>query len=175
MMARNQSRDTLPEGADSVIDTIDSPASMSGGTATTEPEPSRTRRAKDKLKAEASTLKSQATDKARGYANQGKAKASGALTEVSQAMDSAANDVDARFGEQYGEYARMAAGAVSSFASRLEAKDVDDILRDAEDLVRKSPIVAIGIAAVAGFAIARLIKAGFGDGGADRRGGAGRA
>ncbi|MBC7986013.1 MAG: hypothetical protein H7X93_05000, partial [Sphingomonadaceae bacterium] len=127
-MARNTTGEQLPEGTDSVIDTIDNPASMSGTGPADEPEPSRTSKVKDKIKTEASSLKGQATEKARDYANQGKAKASGALSEVSAAMDSAANDVDARFGEQYGEYARVAAGAVSSFASKLEAKDVDEIL-----------------------------------------------
>lgn len=150
----------LPEGTDQIIDTIDLPASdvssQSAG-------PKRGKKVKEKLKAEARNLKGQAADKARGYARQGKQKATGALGEISAAMESAAGDVDSRMGEQYGEYARMAAGAVSNFASRLDEKDVDDLLRDAEGFVRRSPVIAIGIAAVAGFAIARLIKSGLGD------------
>jgi ElaB/YqjD/DUF883 family membrane-anchored ribosome-binding protein len=37
------------------------------------------------------------------------------------------------------------------------------MLRDAEDFVRRSPVIAIGLAAVAGFAIARLVKSGLGE------------
>lgn len=120
-------------------------------------------KAKKRIKEEASSLKSQATDKARDYARQGKDKATGTIKEVSAAMDDAARSVDERFGEDYGEYARMAASAVASFADKLDKKDVDDLLKDAEQLVRKSPAAAIGIAAVAGFAIARLVKAGLAD------------
>lgn len=174
MMARKPAvSNELPEGTDDVFDTnaaTEGPASSApadaGLAASGE---SRTRKVKAKIKEEASNLKGKAADTARDYANQGKAKATSALGEVSSAMEDAAGDVDSRFGEQYGEYARMAASAVSGFASRLESKDVDDLLRDAEDLVRKSPVVAIGIAAVAGFAIARLIKSGFSDVANDRR------
>ena len=51
----------------------------------------------------------------------------------------------------------------ASIERAVEAKDVDELLQDAEDLVRKSPIIAIGISAVVGFAIARLIKSGLGE------------
>ncbi|MBC2777766.1 hypothetical protein [Parasphingopyxis marina] len=141
----------LPEGTDSVIDTLEE---EEGGTVA---------KAKARIKEEAVTLKSQATGKARDYARDGKEKATGTIREISAAMDDAAQSVDQRLGEDYGEYARWAAGAISSFAEKIEAKDVDDLLDDAKALVRKSPVVAIGIAAVAGFAIARLVKSGLGD------------
>lgn len=142
----------LPEGTDAVIDV---PAE--------EAEKGAVTKAKERIKDEASNLKTQATQQAREYATQGKDKATGAIKDVSAAMDDAAKSVDERLGENYGEYARMAAGAVSSFAEKIEAKDVDDIVRDVENFVRRSPAIAIGIAAVAGFAIARLVKSGLGD------------
>ncbi len=120
-------------------------------------------KAREKVKEEAESLRSQATGKAKGYAAEGKDKATGAIREISGAMDEAARSVDERLGEDYGEYARMAAGAVATFAEKLEAKDIDELIHDAEELVRKSPAVAIGIAAVAGFAMARLIKSGLGE------------
>ena len=142
----------LPEGTDAVIDVPAKEAEK--GTVT---------KAKERIKDEASNLKTQATQQAREYATQGKDKATGAIKDVSAAMDDAAKSVDERLGESYGEYARMAAGAVSSFAEKIEAKDVDDMVRDVENFVRRSPAIAIGIAAVAGFAIARLVKSGLGD------------
>jgi len=120
-------------------------------------------KAKERIKDEATNLRTQATEHARDYATQGKDKATGAIKDVSAAMDDAAKSVDKRLGENYGEYARKAAGAVASFADKIESKEVDDMLHDAEAFVRRSPVIAIGIAAVAGFAIARLIKSGLGE------------
>ena len=51
----------------------------------------------------------------------------------------------------------------------MRAKSVDDIYDDTRDFVRKSPGIAIGIAAVAGFALMRVIKTGLDDVGARRR------
>ncbi|MEM8694534.1 MAG: hypothetical protein AAGE05_00750 [Pseudomonadota bacterium] len=145
-------KNDMPEGTDTVIDV---PAE--------EAEKGAVAKAKERIKDEANNLKTQAAEQARGYATTGKDKATGTIKDVSAAMDDAAKSVDERLGENYGEYARMAAGAVSSFAEKLEAKDVDDMLRDAEAFVRRSPVIAIGVAAVAGFAIARLVKSGLGE------------
>ncbi len=144
--------ETLPEGTDTVID---------GAMETREPgtvEKTRTR-----IKEEARNLTSQATGKAREKATEQKVKATGALKELSRTVEDAAGTVDDRFGESYGEYGRMAASALASFADKLDGKEVDDLVRDASDMVRKSPVMAIGIAAVAGFAISRLVKSGLGE------------
>ncbi len=63
----------------------------------------------------------------------------------------------------YGDYAHRASGAVSGFADNVRDKDVDDLIDDTREFVRKSPAVAIGIAAVVGFALVRLIKTGLDD------------
>lgn len=147
---------TLPEGTDTVIDTADTPET--GTTA----EPSAFAKARQRAGDEAKKLTGQATDKAKGYAADGKAKATGGLRDVQRAMDDAAGSVDERLGENYGEYARMASSFVGGVADKLDAKEIDDLIEDAQNFVRKSPVVAIGIAAVAGFAIARLVKSGMG-------------
>ncbi|WP_431470427.1 hypothetical protein [Sphingosinithalassobacter sp. LHW66-3] len=115
---------------------------------------------RDKIREEASKLGSQAAERARGYAGQGKERATGALDELSRMMGDAAGDVDERLGPQYGKYARSAASSVQSFADTLRSREVDDLLQDASEFVRKSPAIAIGTAAVLGFAFARLIKSG---------------
>ena len=53
-----------------------------------------------------------------------------------------------------------------AFADKVRDKSVDDMIDDTRDFVRKSPAIAIGIAAVAGFALIRLIKTGLEDVGA---------
>jgi ElaB/YqjD/DUF883 family membrane-anchored ribosome-binding protein len=105
-------------------------------------------------------LKEQAAEKARAYAAQGKDKATGALDNLARMVNEAADNVDQQIGPQYGAYARQAADMVSNFSSSLQEKDVDALVSDASDLVRKSPAIAIGAAAALGFVLVRLVKSG---------------
>lgn len=112
------------------------------------------------LKDGASKFTAQATDKARLFAEDGKAKAGGALDQFASLLTDAAGQVDEKLGQQYGQYARTAAGAVSNFSDQLKAKDVDALVEDARGYVRASPAIAIGAAAALGFVVARLIQSG---------------
>lgn len=152
----------LPEGTDTVVEPAGKTPPAKTGTGSSG-ETGRVDKAKQTIREEALKVRDQATDKARDYARQGKDKTTTTLRDVSKALDDAAMSVDDRLGQQYGEYARMAAGAVGSFADRIETKEVDELLKDAEDMVRKSPAVAIGLAAAVGFAIARVVKSGLDD------------
>jgi len=108
----------------------------------------------------AGKIGTQASEKVRAYAEEGKARAGGALDQLSQMLTDAAAQVDDRLGAQYGNYARQAAGSVQTFSSSVKDKDLDVLLEDARGFVRKSPAVAIGVAAAIGFAVARLVQAG---------------
>ncbi len=112
------------------------------------------------IKDGATKLARQATDKARDYVAEGKTRAGGALDEMSRLMGDAADTVDEKIGAQYGQYARTAAEGISGFSESLKAKEIEDLMADATAFVRKSPAVAIGIAAALGFVVARLVKAG---------------
>ncbi len=154
---------TMPNEIDNTVPaTIDNTpldaAALEGGTlpATTNDAASRAGQAKDT----AAKLGSQATDKFRQFADDGKARASGALGEFAKMIDDAAGQVDEKLGAQFGGYARQASGAVGSFADTLDAKSVDDLVEDARAFVQKSPAVAIGIAAAAGFVVARVLRSG---------------
>ena len=116
--------------------------------------------AADTIREEAGKLGSQAADRARAFAGEGKDRASGALDEVAKMLHSAAGDVDERLGADYGRYARSAAEGVSGFAESLRGKEIDDLIGDATAFVKKSPVIAIGAAAAVGFVLARLIKSG---------------
>ena len=118
------------------------------------------RSAADTIREEAGKFTSQAADRARAFAGEGKDKATSALDEVAKMMKSAAEDVDSKLGEDYGRYARSAADGISNFAESLRGKDVDDLLAGATDFVKKSPVIAVGTAAAVGFVLARLIKSG---------------
>ena len=45
-------------------------------------------------------------------------------------------------------------------AAKLDSKDLNELGDDAKEFVRKSPGLAIGIAAVAGFLLSRVFKGG---------------
>ncbi len=143
----------LPEGTDHVI----SGAGSDGARDKLKAEAAELR---EKASAKAAELKEQATDKARTYAEEGKARASAGLDSVAKMIGDSAAQIDEKLGSAYGDYARRAADAVSGFSGNLRDKQVDELIDDARSLVRRSPALAIGAAAAAGFILARVIKAG---------------
>lgn len=112
------------------------------------------------VKGGASKVGQQATEKLRMFADDGKARAGTALDQLSQMLTDAADQVDGKLGDQYGQYARNAAGQVQTFADSVRNKDVDEALEDVRSFVRQSPGVAIGTAAALGFVMARLVQSG---------------
>jgi hypothetical protein len=112
-----------------------------------------------------SSIQQQAGEKVRAYAETGKTRATTALDDLSQVVSEAAGSIDERLGSEYGEYARRAADAVSGLADSLRDREVDQLFDDGRNLVRKSPGVALGAAAVIGFTLMRLIKSGMDSGG----------
>jgi ElaB/YqjD/DUF883 family membrane-anchored ribosome-binding protein len=147
-------KSALPEGTDHVVRGASAEDEGAGSLAS----------AKDKLvgqvREQVSSLRSQAGSKARSFADDGKARATSLLDDVSEVIDEAAQAVDRKFGEDYGDYAHRASSAVSGFADSIRSKTIDDLIDDTRDFVRKSPGIAIGIAAVAGFMLVRLVKTG---------------
>jgi ElaB/YqjD/DUF883 family membrane-anchored ribosome-binding protein len=119
-----------------------------------------TARATQTFKEGAAKISGQATDRLRAFAQDGQARAGGALEQLVQMLHDAANQVDDKLGGQYGDYARQAAGTVSGFADTVKNKDVDQLFDEARALVRKSPAVAVGSAAAVGFVLARLVQSG---------------
>lgn len=107
-----------------------------------------------------STLTGQAGEKAREYADDGKGKATGLLQNLAEILADASGSVEDRFGGQYAGAGRKASDSIKSLAASIDDKSVDDLLQDARAFVQRSPVVAIGIAAVVGFAVARVLRSG---------------
>jgi ElaB/YqjD/DUF883 family membrane-anchored ribosome-binding protein len=126
---------------------------------------------KQQLREGVDNVRQQAGDQVRAYAETGKGKAATALLDLSNVVSDAASQIDERLGAQYGDYARRAADAVTGLADTIQNKEVDELFDDARDLVRKSPAVAIGAAAVVGFTLVRLVKIGLDADAATGRGG----
>lgn len=121
------------------------------------------RSAADKLnavdwKAHIDPIKEQAGKTAKSAAVVAKDKTGSAMQGLAKLISDTAGTVDAKLGPQYGDYARQAAESVAGAAKTLDSKDVDQLLDEARDFVRKSPAVAIGAAAVVGFVLMRLAK-----------------
>lgn len=162
----------LPEGTDTIITgasatAADAAQPGAGGTeSATSAENSAAakaaealRAARETLRGETDGLRAQATEKFRAYAVQGKDRTTDALDNVVALVNDAADTVEEKLGPQYAGYARSAAGSISGVAETLRGKDVDELIEDAKEIVRNSPAIAIGTAAVLGFALARVLKA----------------
>ncbi|MGD9812792.1 MAG: hypothetical protein AB7U35_15915 [Sphingobium sp.] len=100
----------------------------------------------------------QATKTAREAANTAKARTGSAMQSLAKLIGDTAQTVDTKLGPQYGDYTRQAANAVAGAAKSLDEKDIDQLMGEARDFVRKSPAVAIGAAAIAGYVLMRLAR-----------------
>lgn len=109
-------------------------------------------------KAHIDPIKEQAGKTAKSAAGTAKDKTGSAMQSLAKLIADTAGTVDAKLGPQYGDYARQAAESVADAADNLDSKDVDQLMSEARDFVRKSPAVAIGAAAVVGFVLMRLAK-----------------
>jgi hypothetical protein len=154
-------KDPLPEGTDHIITGAGVDSDTDNELVVREPT------ARDKVREQVRSggekIAGQAADKARGLVAQGIERSSEALGNVSKLVGDTAEGLDERLGEEYGDYARKAAGAIENAANSLAAKDPDELIDDTRSFVRKSPGVALAGAAVIGFALVRLVKSGLGE------------
>jgi ElaB/YqjD/DUF883 family membrane-anchored ribosome-binding protein len=132
-------------------------------TATTDTIRAEAQRKATEIGDEMGKLATQAGERARSVANQGKARAAEGLESLARVIDDSALQVDNKLGKQYGDFARSAAQTVAGLADTLDEKDLDELVAATRDFVRKSPAVAIGSAAVVGFMLARMLRSGKGD------------
>lgn len=113
---------------------------------------------KDGLAEDAKVRSDEYKDKAFGFADDGKAKASSALVGLSRLITENAGTLDDKVGVKYGDYARGAAKSVQDAAARLDEKTIDELGEDAKEFVRTSPAMALGLAAAAGYLLGRVFK-----------------
>ena len=142
----------LPEGTDSVIEGA---SNTDDGTVATRGDS-----LADRFRDGREQLSSQAGERARGFVTQGLERTSEALANVSKMIGDTAGGIDERLGEEYGEYARRAAGSIENVANQIASKDPDELIEDTRNFVRNSPGMALAGAAVVGFVVARLFKTG---------------
>lgn len=100
----------------------------------------------------------EAKTKAGELAVEGKARATDAISGLARVVGDNAGTIDEKLGPKYGDYARSASKSLSDTATRLEQKSLDELGEEAREMVRKSPAAAVGLAALAGFLIARILR-----------------
>jgi hypothetical protein len=154
-------KDPLPEGTDHIITGAGVDSDTDNELVVR--EPTARDKVRDQVRSGGEKIAGQAADKARGLVAQGIERSSEALGNVSKLVGDTAEGLDERLGEEYGDYARKAAGAIENAANSLAAKDPDELIDDTRNFVRKSPGVALAGAAVIGFALVRLVKSGLGE------------
>lgn len=154
----------LPEGTDQIIEgaaETGTPGAVVEGSASA--GGSAFSGFKSQIRDTTQSLRQQAGGRAREYAVDGKDRATSLLDNLAQVVAEAAASVDDKLGPEYGQYAHRAADTVRNFTDSIRDKDVDELYDDARELVRKSPAVAVGLAAAVGFALIRVVKAGLED------------
>lgn len=102
----------------------------------------------------------EAANRARGFVGDGLKSGSTTLGNISSLIGDTVSQIEEKLGPQYAGYARTASETIQRYATTLENKNPDELVDDARDLVRKSPGVAIAGAAILGFGLVRLLKAG---------------
>ncbi len=107
---------------------------------------------------EAKVMSEQAKERAAEFAVEGKTRASEAITSLSKIVEDNAVALDEKLGPKYGDYARKAATTMQDAAIKLESKDLNELGDDAKQFVSKSPGLAVGLAAAAGFMLARIFR-----------------
>jgi len=114
--------------------------------------------AKDDLASKGREKSGEAREKAYDYANQGKAKASQAISGAAKLVEDNAATIDEKVGVKYGNYARSAAQSIQEAATSLDEKSFEELGEDAKQFVREKPALAVGLAAAAGFMLARIFR-----------------
>jgi hypothetical protein len=106
----------------------------------------------------------EAANRARGFVGQGLTSSSATLGNIANIIEDTVEQIGERLGPQYADYARSASQTVQRYATTLENKDPDELVDDAREIIRKSPGVALAGAAIVGFGLVRLLKAGIEEG-----------
>lgn len=117
-----------------------------------------TEAAKETVREAASAAREAASTRARGAFEGGKATAAARMEGLATALRNASTQME---GEQQtmAEYARRAADAVERASHTLRDQDVHALVESAENFARRNGAAFLGGAFVAGFALARFLKA----------------
>jgi ElaB/YqjD/DUF883 family membrane-anchored ribosome-binding protein len=105
----------------------------------------------------ATSLASEANEKAKGVMNQQVATGADWVGHVAKATKAAADNLELN-APQLSGLVRDAARKVEQFSKNLKEQSVEELYQSASDFTRRQPAVVFGSAALFGFFISRLLK-----------------
>jgi len=112
----------------------------------------------DQAKAYAKDMAGRAKEQGRAMFDEQKDTAAGTVDSAANAFRHTAQQLRGDGQAQTGQYVDMLADQLQSLGSRLRSKNLDALLRDAEDFGRRSPGTLLAGSMVAGFVLARFLK-----------------
>jgi YHS domain-containing protein len=113
---------------------------------------------KQKAQEKTEEVRSKVQQQAKEMAFRRKGQASEGLTVVAQALRDTAHQLQEKDQAAIARYADNAAQSLDRFSHYLSEKDMDQLMADAENLVKRRPALFMGGALAAGFLIARFFK-----------------
>ena len=113
----------------------------------------------ESVRQEASGLASRATERGKSMLAQQKDSAARRVDSVADALRGTARQLEGGDQETAGRYASYAAERLQSLGRQLRERDVDTLIRNAQDLGRRAPGAFFAGSVVAGFLMARFMKA----------------
>jgi hypothetical protein len=130
--------------------------------------PQRTTDAADVLGASSSTLKEardyakdmggRAKEQGRAMFDEQKDSAAGKVDSAAHAFRNTAEQLQGEGQSETGRYVGMLADRLESFGSQLRNKNLDTLIRDAENIARRSPGAFVAGSVIAGFVLSRFLK-----------------
>lgn len=112
------------------------------------------------LSSDAQQLGSSAADRVHAEVDARKGQAAEQVKSVSSAIDKTAGQLDQSSPEWLKTVFRQGAAQVQRFAETIEHKDSRELMREAQQFARNNPGTFLAACAAAGFAAARILKAG---------------
>jgi hypothetical protein len=138
-----QVRDDLRQTADRVKDTA---------TATVQ-------EVADRVKEQAKQTGDKIKEQSRGFLNEQKARVGAEIHTYSAAAHRAAEQLKGESDTTLAQYVSSAADRLDRLGSRIQERDLGELVDDVEDIARRRPEVFFGGLFVAGLAVARFLKA----------------
>ena len=114
----------------------------------------------DELRSDAQQLTSKAADRIHSEVDARKGNAAEQAKSVSNAIQTAAGQLDESAPTWLKSAFQQGADQIQRFTETIEQKDSRQILNEVQDFARERPALFLGACAAAGFAAARIFKAG---------------
>jgi uncharacterized protein YjbJ (UPF0337 family) len=142
------------DGSDNVARQARTAGAASGGAGFAEAAGERL----DEAKGYAKDMAGRAKEQGRNMFDEQKDNAAGKVDSAANAFRNTAEQLQGEGQSETGRYVGMVADRLENFGNQLRNKNLDVLIRDTENIARKSPGVFVAGSVLAGFVLARFLK-----------------